>query len=49
MNIGDSVYSIVARTMVGKIARLLNNNDAIVMIDDKEILVDLNYWHTITI
>lgn len=49
MKIGDSVYSIVARNMVGKIVRLLDNNNAIVMVDDKEILVDLNYWHKLAI
>ena len=45
MNIGDCVCSNIVPTMIGKIVRLLNNNNAIVVIGNREILVDLKFWH----
>lgn len=45
MSVGDCVCSNIVHTMIGKIVRLLNDNNAIVKVSNKEILVDLNYWH----
>ena len=51
MNIGDCVCSNVSPTMIGQITHLLNDNKAIVevndVIDKRIILVDLNYWHKV--
>ena len=47
MSIGDCVCSNIVHTMIGKIGKLLNSNNAIVVIGNKEILVDLNYWHKV--
>lgn len=49
MNIGDCVCSNIAHTMIGKIIKLLNGNNAIVEVSNKEILVDLNYWHKVNV
>ena len=45
MDVGDCVCSNIVHTMIGKIIRLVNNNNAIVAIGNREIFVDLNYWH----
>ncbi len=47
MNIGDCVCSNISHTMIGKIIKLLNSNNAIVEVSNKEILVDLRYWHKV--
>lgn len=47
MSVGDSVCSNIIHTMIGKVIRLVNNDNAIVTIDNREILVDLNYWHKV--
>ena len=47
MNIGDCVCSNVSPTMIGKIIKLLNSNDAIVEVSNKEVLVDLSFWHKV--
>ena len=47
MSIGDCVCSNIVHNMIGKIVKLLNNNNAIVVISNREILVDLDYWHKV--
>ena len=49
MNVGNCVCSNVTHTMIGKIVALLNDNNAIVKVSNKEILVDLNYWHKVNV
>lgn len=49
MNVGDCVCSNISHTMIGKIIKLLNGNNAIVKVSNKEILVDLDYWHKVNI
>lgn len=46
--VGDYVCSNIVHTMIGKIIRLVNNDSAIVIMGNREILVDLNYWHKVT-
>ena len=48
MNVGDSVCSNIARNMIGRIVKIMNNA-AIILVDGKEIYADLNYWHKIWI
>lgn len=45
MSVGDCVCSNIVHTMIGKIIRLLKNDNAIVVISNREILVDLKFWH----
>ena len=45
---GDCVASNITN-MIGHIVKLLNDNDAVVSVDDKEIIVNLNYWHKVDI
>lgn len=47
MSVGDCVCSNIVHTMIGKIVGLVNNDNAIVTINNREILVDLNYWHKV--
>ena len=49
MSIGDCVCSNVVRTMIGKIVLLLYGNNAIVEVNNKEIFVDLNFWHKVIV
>ena len=48
MNIGDCVCSNVVPTMIGTIIKLLDADNAIVKVNNSEILVDLNYWHKVS-
>lgn len=47
MHIGDCVCSNVSPTMIGKIVKVLNSNDAIVEVSNTEIVADLRYWHKV--
>ena len=49
MKIGDCVCSNVSNTMIGKIIKLLDNNNVIAEVSNKEILVDLRFWHKVNI
>lgn len=47
MSVGDYVCSNIVHTMIGKVVRLVNNDNAIVAMSDREILVDLKFWHKV--
>lgn len=47
MKTGDCVCSNISPTMIGKIVKVLNSNDAIVEVGNNEILADLRYWHKV--
>ena len=47
MNIGDCVRSNIVNIMIGEIVKLLDDNHAIVLMKNKEVYIDLNYWHKV--
>ena len=47
INIGDCVQSNIVPTMIGKIVKIVNENVAIVMIKNREIIIDLDCWHKV--
>lgn len=47
MNVGDCVQSNIVPTMIGKIVKIINENVAIVMIKNREIIISLDCWHKV--